>query len=161
MSKRKSTTEIIIHCSATFPDMDIGRAEIDQWHKQRGWRGIGYHYVIRRDGTLEVGRDELEVGAHAKGHNGYSIGICMVGGINKLRKPMPNFTAIQWTALLDLIDNLISRYPSAAVIGHNEISNKACPSFDVQAWLNDVLIGYSGPTEGKGSCPVCGQKLPG
>jgi len=126
---------IIIHCSATPPSMDIGAPEIDQWHRQRGWRGIGYHYVIRRDGTRESGRPETRAGAHAHGYNTKSLGICMVGGIDEDGNPENNFTEDQWGALFQLIYELLDRYPTAKIIGHNEVSNKACPSFDVQTWV--------------------------
>ena len=74
----------IIHCSDTYPDMDIGVEEIRRWHKERGWSDIGYHYVIRRNGKIEEGRNDGIVGAHAKGMNENSLGICMVGGKSKL-----------------------------------------------------------------------------
>src|SRR5690606_114532 len=73
---------LVIHCAATTPLMDIGAKEIDVWHKQRGWSKIGYHFVIRRNGVIEKGRDISEVGAHVEGYNKNSIGICMVGGID-------------------------------------------------------------------------------
>ena len=78
---------LVIHCAATKPNMDIGRDEIDSWHKARGWSGIGYHYVIRRDGRIESGRPVEQAGAHASGYNANSIGICLVGGINHNGKP--------------------------------------------------------------------------
>lgn len=127
--------EIIIHCSATPPDMDIGRKEIDLWHRKRGWLMIGYHWIIRRDGTVERGRSEEMAGAHARGHNKHSIGICLVGGVDEKGKPSNNFHRAQWAALHSLVSRVHGEHPSASIIGHNEVSNKACPSFDVQAWL--------------------------
>lgn len=132
---------IIIHCSATPPDMDIGSCEIDRWHRQRGWLGIGYHWVIRRDGTLEQGRKEDVAGAHTHGYNLKSIGVCLVGGINNNedKEPEDNFTEDQKDMLLFLLGQLTERYPDAKVIGHNKVNkHKACPSFDVDAWLKDV-----------------------
>ena len=76
---RESTEYIMIHCAATRADMDIGAADIDRWHRQRGWRKIGYHYVIRRNGEVETGRDMDAVGAHCKGMNDKSVSICLVG----------------------------------------------------------------------------------
>ena len=127
---------IIIHCSATPPKMDIGASTIDQWHRGRGWDAIGYHYVIRRDGKLEHGRPIQKQGAHAKGHNANSIGICMVGGVKAgdTDTAEDNFTAAQWVALEWLVSVLEGFEPK--IIGHNEVSEKACPSFNVQEWLN-------------------------
>ena len=137
MTARLSTDFIIIHCSATSPDRDIGRDEIDRWHKARGWTGIGYHAVIRRDGTPEYGREATKQGAHARGYNKKSYGICLIGGVDKAGKAEPNFTLEQWRTLRRLVDALRLIWPAAEVIGHNEVSAKACPSFDVQAWLRD------------------------
>lgn len=126
---------LIIHCAATKPSMDIGKKEITQWHKQRGFFNIGYHYVIRRDGTLEMGRKPEEVGAHATGHNMTSLGICLVGGIDEKGKPQCNFTYAQWMELKRLVNVLVERYGALKIIGHNEVDNKACPSFSVPKWL--------------------------
>ncbi len=135
--KRDSTDFVVIHCSATPPDLDIGRDEIDVWHRARGWNGVGYHFVIRRDGELEYGRQPTKKGAHAgAAYNNRSLGLCMIGGVNADGKPESNFTAAQWSTLLGMIDALKLVWPDAKVIGHNEVSAKACPSFDVQAWLS-------------------------
>jgi len=116
--------------------MDIGRKEIDKWHKERGWDGIGYHFVIRRDGTLEKGRDLNAVGAHVKGHNKYSVGICMVGGVDEDNKPENNFTSAQFKALNNLLENLMEVFPEARIVGHNELNkNKACPCFDLERYI--------------------------
>ncbi len=127
---------IIIHCAATKPKQDIGAKEIDGWHRQRGFKKIGYHYVIRRDGTVEKGRDNAEVGAHATNHNARSIGICLVGGLDDAGKPANNFTPAQWDALLKLVREVKEAYgvKSEKIIGHNQVSNKACPCFRVPAW---------------------------
>jgi N-acetyl-anhydromuramyl-L-alanine amidase AmpD len=121
--------------------MDIGAREIRKWHTEpppvgRGWADIGYHYVIRRNGMLEAGRDINHHGAHTVGHNKGSIGICLVGGVAKDGKtPTPNFEPQQWDALKDLLRHIKSVYPSATIHGHNEYANKACPSFDVGKWV--------------------------
>lgn len=132
---------IFIHCSATGPDSDIGADVIRGWHKGQGWSDIGYHYVIRRDGTLEKGRDldgdgdvEDEQGAHAYGHNRDTLGICMVGGVDSNGKPDSNFTRHQWATLDKLVNELKGRYPEADIRGHREVAAKACPSFDAHAW---------------------------
>lgn len=134
MQGRKGTEEIIIHCAATRPEQDIDAREIDRWHRQKGWLQIGYHFVIKRDGSIEIGRDVDDVGAHARGHNSYSVGVCMIGGLNEDGKPEGVYTDAQWAMLRILVDGLKTRYPDAKVIGHNEISDKACPSFDVGEW---------------------------
>lgn len=130
---------IIIHCAATKPDMDIGAAEIERWHRARGFFGIGYHFIIRRNGKLEEGRPIEQAGAHASGHNAHSIGICMVGGINDKGKPENNFTDAQWETLKSLTTNLVHKYKALKIIGHNEVSNKACPSFSVSKWLGNGM----------------------
>lgn len=126
--------EIIIHCSDTPANMDCGRDEIDRWHKANGWSGIGYHYVIRRDGTIEDGRDIEMIGAHALGHNANSIGVCLIGGKGGSGKTDCNFTAAQWGALRILVSHLTSQYQGARVIGHRDVAAKACPCFDVRSW---------------------------
>lgn len=126
--------QIIIHCTATYPDQFVDRSVIDQWHKQRGWKGIGYHWVVNRDGSLEIGRDEAEVGAHARGFNTNSIGVVMVGGLAREGEQPCNFTDDQWIALHKLVLELKDRYPDAEVLGHNNVSEKTCPTFDVKAW---------------------------
>ena len=140
MEPRKSTDYIVIHCAATKASMNIGLTEIRKWHVQdNGWRDVGYHYIIRRNGEVELGRSIRDTGAHAAGYNHKSVSVCMVGGMAEDNSAENNFTAQQWTALLDLVKQLKSNYPDADVIGHNEISEKECPSFDVQKWKEDNL----------------------
>lgn len=126
--------KIILHCSATKPSMDIGVETIRRWHKQRGFNDIGYHYVIRRDGCIELGRPLDKVGAHTKYHNRGSIGICLVGGVKEgdISIPRDNFTPKQWKALRTLLTALHTDYPKATIHGHNEFAKKACPSFNVR-----------------------------
>jgi hypothetical protein len=134
----REINQIVIHCSDTPAGMDIGAAEIRQWHtdpppRGRGWNDIGYHYVIRRDGQLEIGRPEEVVGAHVEGHNAHSIGVCMVGG----GKGVCNFTHDQWARLRSVVNMLTCEYPNAAVCGHRDLNPaKQCPSFDARAWWN-------------------------
>ena len=125
--------EIIIHCAATPNGKNFTAADIHGWHKQNGWSGIGYHYVIKIDGTVEHGRPEYWPGAHTKGHNSKSIGICMIG--------TDNFTDDQWYSLKKLVAQMITKYQDAKVIGHNEVSQKYCPGFDVQEWMNKEFKG--------------------
>ena len=129
---------LVVHCAATPPGMDIGVAEIRRWHMQKGWADVGYHYVIRRDGTIETGRAEQHVGAHAYGYNSHSLGVCLVGGLKKgTTKAEANFTPSQYLSLQTLLDDLSARYPDAEILGHRDLPgvNKACPSFDVREWL--------------------------
>jgi N-acetyl-anhydromuramyl-L-alanine amidase AmpD len=127
---------IVIHCAATPPSMDVGVEEIRLWHLRRGWFDIGYHYVIRRDGTIEDGRPTDRPGAHARGFNHLSLGICLVGGVDEHNNPENNFTDDQFDALAGLVKGLKVGEPDAEVLGHNQLPNvnKACPSFDARAW---------------------------
>lgn len=133
---RKSTEFIVIHCSATPSHMDIGAKEIDRWHRAKGWFKIGYHFVIRRDGELEHGRELNEVGAHTQGYNERSIGICMVGGVADDNKtPKNNFTQAQWETLEKLVAELEQQFPDAKVTGHRDLNpGRGCPSFNVKEW---------------------------
>ena len=119
---------IIIHSSASPNGRDDRAADIHRWHLERGWSGIGYHYVICLDGKIENGRPEYWTGAHAAGYNEGSIGICLIG--------TDDFTEAQWLSLDALVEKLQHRYPNARIIGHREVNpNKSCPGFDVQQWL--------------------------
>ena len=125
-------TLIVIHCSAVKPDQQSSAAQIDSWHRQRGFHlGIGYHYVIRRDGTLEMGRPEYMVGAHCKNLNQHSIGVCYEGGLNARGDPADTRTEAQKRTMRQLVDELRQRYPKAIVVGHHNLNPlKACPCFD-------------------------------
>lgn len=140
MKKRNFTHFIAIHCSATKPGMDIGADEIRQWHKDSGWEDIGYHYVIRRNGTLEDGRELNAVGAHVAGFNSRSVGICLVGGVGDLGRAEDNFKPAQMQTLEKLVKQLKKIWPDAIVQGHRDFPNvaKDCPSFDVESWWDDV-----------------------
>lgn len=138
--KTRVIKKIIIHCSATPPGMDIGSDTIRDWHIKRGWSDIGYHDVIRRDGSIEEGRPLEKAGAHVQGHNHDSIGICLVGGVDAYGTPEDNFTEAQWKALKRLLRVYKMQYQKATIHGHNEFAAKACPSFDVQKWLQSVRI---------------------
>jgi len=133
----RDINRIIIHCSATPPDMDIGAQTIKKWHLQRGWRDIGYHIVILRNGDVQLGRPIREAGAHTRGYNSDSVGVCLVGGIDKRGNAQFNFTRAQMKTLHKQICELKKDYDIKDVAGHNEFSAKACPSFDVKAWWYD------------------------
>jgi len=122
-------TLIVIHCSAVKPDQQSSVAQIDTWHHNRGYKfGVGYHYVIRRDGSIEAGRPEWMVGAHCVNHNKYSIGVCYEGGLDARGQPADTRTAAQKATLRQLLTDLHRRYPRASIVGHHDLNpQKACP----------------------------------
>jgi N-acetylmuramoyl-L-alanine amidase len=128
--------KIIIHCSATREGQDVSVDTIRRWHVvDNGWDDIGYHYVISLDGSIHKGRPNNVQGAHTKGHNKNSIGICYIGGCDKDMNPKDTRTEAQKESLEILLEGLIGIYAVDNLIGihgHNEFSDKACPSFDVQ-----------------------------
>lgn len=158
----RSIKKIVIHCSASQNGKRLGdggrktaAACIDVWHSARGFKrdsaareafnptlfAIGYHYVIDCDGAKQTGRSLDEVGAHVAGHNTDSVGICMVG--------TDKFTQAQWQALGSLVRALQLKYPTAAIVGHRDLSPdlngdgtitpneylKTCPGFTVAEWV--------------------------
>lgn len=124
---------IIIHCSATKPGQCVNSEIIDKWHRDKGYKKIGYHYVILPDGTIEKGREEYEIGAHCTSYNSDSIGICYVGGLDEKGKPKDTRTPQQKIALKNLVKDLCNRYKIKDIAGHNDYSNKACPCFNVRS----------------------------
>lgn len=156
--------KIVIHCSATPNGKPFTAKDIDCWHKVRGFKRtpqairyfnsdlkhIGYHFVIGVDGFVETGRQVGEIGAHVKGHNRNSLGICLIGGVTENGQNHAEFTEAQWDALHDLLVKLQSRFPNAKIYGHRDLSPdlngdgmiqpcewiKACPNFDVWRWLD-------------------------
>ena len=137
---------IVIHCSATQHGVDVDVRMIDKWHRNRGFAGVGYHYVIRLDGTIERGRDINRAGAHAKGYNSNSIGICYVGGLDSKDKPKDTRTKQQKQALRNIVTTLKSIYGDLDVVGHRDLSAdlngdgvitpgewmKSCPCYNVK-----------------------------
>lgn len=140
----REITHIVIHCSATRASQDIGASEIDRWHRDRGWNGIGYHFVVKRDGVVEAGRPVERAGAHVSGFNSTTIGVCLVGGVAEDgRTPEINFTRPQIDSAIAYVADLVNRYQLRIqnVIGHNEAirdithgSPKACPVLDMPAF---------------------------
>lgn len=125
---------IVIHCADTPASMDVGVKEIEEWHIKRGFSSIGYHFVIRRDGTVERGRSVFEAGAHAKGSNRNSIGVCLIGG-----KGGFNFTDRQMVYLHSLLEDFETVFGDLKILGHRDLPNvsKECPCFDVKAWRSE------------------------
>lgn len=139
--------EIVIHCSATRPDwmhnedLTAQRAEIRRWHMQdRGWRDIGYHWVIGRDGKLLPGRAETEIGAGVEGHNRGVIHICLIGGAGSSEQDRfdRHFTSAQDVSLRQLLQAIGMRTQVRRISGHNEYAAKACPGFTVAQWLKEA-----------------------
>ena len=127
----REINKIIVHCSATPEGKAVTVEDIDQWHKCRGWKGIGYHYVVYLDGSVHKGRDESQIGAHCAGLNRYSIGVCYIGGVLKDgRTPKDTRTEAQKQSLIGLLKELKAKYPKATIYGHREFAAKACPCFD-------------------------------
>jgi N-acetyl-anhydromuramyl-L-alanine amidase AmpD len=137
-------SEIIVHCTATRPEWMAGKptsekvAEVRRWHvEDNGWKDIGYHFLIDRDGTVAKGRPIEQVGAHTMGRNTGSIGISLFGGHGSAAngKFEYSFTELQDAALHALIVRLMAIYKIAKVSGHNQYAAKACPGFYVPGWL--------------------------
>lgn len=151
LSKRKLVDMVIVHCAATQPKNDIDASTIDRWHRQRGWDGCGYHFVIKTDGTVQSRengdkcRDLDKAGAHVgdcgPGWNARSIGICMIGGVDAKGKSVNNFSAAQFASLSQLIKEIIAVYDIKEVIGHRDLIKrtkapaKDCPCFDTSEFL--------------------------
>ena len=135
----RSITMLIIHCSAVRPDQQSSVAQIDSWHRKRGFHlGVGYHYVVRRDGEIEKGRPEWLTGAHCKNHNAHSIGICYEGGLNIRGQPDDTRTEAQKASMRRLLEELHLRYPRAIIIGHHDLNPlKDCPC------IKDVVHEYA------------------
>lgn len=123
----RTIRRLIIHASGSPRGRDDTSADIDRWHKERGWKGIGYHYVIRINGVIETGRPLKDKGAHVAHHNHDSIGVCLIGEGFALS----DFTEAQKSALRRLRKELEQQFPHITVHGHREFANKSCPGFDI------------------------------
>jgi N-acetylmuramoyl-L-alanine amidase len=138
---------IVQHYSATPIESDFTAADIDRMHRARSFREIGYHYFIRKNGMVETGRDmsqpgKFEVGAHCRGSNSNSIGICVEGGVTRAATNVgvDNRTPAQIDAQIKLIRELLVRFPNAEVVGHKDMPEAAtqCPGYDAAAWWAGV-----------------------
>jgi N-acetylmuramoyl-L-alanine amidase len=139
-SKRK-IKYIVVHCTATKEGYDFTAKQIGEWHKQLGWAGIGYNYVVRLDGSIEAGRHVDEVPSHVKGYNANSIGVVYVGGLNDNMQPKDTRTKLQKASLLQLLTDLKKLYPAAIIQGHRDFPKvaKACPCFDAKTEYKTIL----------------------
>lgn len=131
---------IVVHCSATKEGKNYRAADIDRWHKERGYKKIGYHYVIDLEGKVEKGREESEIGAHVQGYNSNSIGICYIGGLDKEGKSKDTRTSEQKRSILKLLGELTLKYQYAQIKGHKDFKgvNKGCPCFDAKNEYKDI-----------------------
>lgn len=127
----RKISSIIVHCSATPEGKSFTVADIDRWHRQRGFAQIGYHYVIYLDGSVHTGRPIATIGAHCAGHNANSIGVCYIGGLSADgKRPKDTRTEAQKQSLIALLRQLRAQFPNAVIHGHRDFAAKACPSFD-------------------------------
>tara|TARA_A100001015_G_C14469783_1_gene511252 strand:- start:113 stop:529 length:417 start_codon:yes stop_codon:yes gene_type:complete len=134
MLKSEDIKFLIIHCSDTPDDKNIDASYIHEMHLNFGWDGIGYHKIIKRNGLIENGRPEFWIGAHVKGLNEKSLGVCLLG--------KKDFTVKQFNSLKKVLKLWKKKYPNAKIFGHCEVvkTNKTCPNFDVQGWLNSNIF---------------------
>lgn len=140
--KMRKINEIIVHCSATKPQTDIGVKEIRNMHVQDNkWADIGYHYVIRLNGYIEKGRSVYRAGAHCYGHNRHSIGVCYVGGLDQSGNATDTRTPAQKKALRKLLEELVSMY-HCPIFGHRDFAAKDCPCFDARTEYADIYKQY-------------------
>lgn len=153
MTRRSHTEFIVLHCSATKPQLNIGRDVIREWHLAKGWADIGYHAVVKRNGLIEFGRPFDDIGAHVAGYNGTTVGVCLVGGLYADGSEAEDdfdglYTVEQKHALRELLVVLKAAYPDAQIVGHRDLSPdkdgdgkiekhewlKSCPGFAAREW---------------------------
>lgn len=129
-TNKRKIAEIIVHCTATREGTPVSVEQIRQWHRQRGFADIGYHYVIDLNGGIHRGRDIDKVGAHCLNHNVNSIGVCYVGGLDANGKAKDTRTPAQKEALVNLLKALKVNHPKATIHGHRDFAKKDCPCYD-------------------------------
>ena len=136
---------IVIHCSATRADVPLSPRQLEEMHRQRGFDGCGYHYYVRRDGEICTMRPVDRPGAHAKGYNQHSIGVCYEGGLDEQGRPADTRTELQKRSLRVLVRVLAMDFQTRRIVGHRDLSpdldgdgviepeerTKVCPCFDV------------------------------
>jgi len=134
----RKISEILVHCAATYPGQNTTVEDLDRWHKEKGYKTIGYHYVVYLDGSVHIGRPVEQVGAHCKGHNAHSIGVCYIGGLNKDGQPCDTRNEEQKEALRILLTELKTQYQGAVIYSHSDFAAKACPCFDAKEEYKDL-----------------------
>tara|TARA_B100000963_G_scaffold191305_2_gene166391 strand:+ start:2296 stop:2709 length:414 start_codon:yes stop_codon:yes gene_type:complete len=135
----RDINRIVLHCSATVEGKEYSVDTIRNWHTAKGWSDIGYHYVISLDGCIDIGRPVDKQGAHVRGHNKDTIGICYIGGVDADIKPKDTMTPEQEDAFRQLVASIRTLFGEDITIhGHNEFSSKACPSFTVKEKFSDL-----------------------
>lgn len=148
----RSIKHIVIHCSATREGKYFDADDIDRWHRKRGWNGNGYHYIILLDGSIQLGRPISKQGAHVRGFNKNSIGICYIGGLDQNNKPKDTRTIAQKIAMFCLLQNLKEQFINAEILGHRDFSEdqnkngiiepfefiKHCPCFNAKNEYKDI-----------------------
>ena len=133
----RTISMIVVHCSAVRPYQTSSAKQIDEWHKRRvthgiHWKGIGYHYVVRRDGSIENGRPLTEPGSHVEGHNKHTIGVCYEGGLDVKGKKVDTRTPAQVESLRKILEELHQQFPKAVIVGHRDLDpTRKCPCYDV------------------------------
>jgi N-acetylmuramoyl-L-alanine amidase len=144
---------IIVHCSATREGIAFDGTDILKWHLERGFSTIGYHYIILLDGTVEKGRPEERIGAHCRGHNYNTLGICYIGGLDSEGMPKDTRTEKQKHTLEMRIKSLCDQYPITTIKGHRDYSKdlnndgiierwewmKECPCFDTEVEYKNLI----------------------
>ena len=138
----RDITHIVIHCSATIGGHYFTVEDIHSWHKDdNGWSGCGYDYVLGLAGEIEIGRNVDYDGAHVRGHNADTIGICLIGGLDEDKQPSDvSFTKDQFMVLDDFIRKLMCMYPTAKILGHRDFEGvaKSCPCFEVSDFIQGM-----------------------
>ncbi len=151
---RKQLKYLVIHCTATREGRDVSADEIRHWHTSpvtrggKGWQQVGYTDLVHLNGSVErlVANNEddwvdnWEITNGAAGHNSVSRHVVYAGGVAADGTPKDTRTQAQKDALAKYVKAFHSKHPKVKIIGHNQVAAKACPSFDVQAWLQEIGI---------------------
>ena len=134
----RNITHIVVHSTATPEGRHVSLEEVTRWHLARGFRAIGYHYLIELDGVIRMGRPLSQAGAHVKGHNANTVGIAYVGGTDKQGKAKDTRTPQQKVTMSVLLRDLKNLYPAAEIVGHRDLGATACPSFDAKNEFKNI-----------------------
>ena len=132
MLKADNIRYLVVHCADTSDEQQLDARDIHRMHLGFGWHGVGYHRIICRDGSVQNGRPDFWIGAHVKGFNEVSLGVCLIG--------RNNFTNAQFNSLENLLREWKNDYPAAVICGHCDFdyTDKTCPNFDVAKWCQKI-----------------------